>query len=140
MQLHEMDWWTVAEGAEDNDSGEDNSDEKEEGEGRRDAKKPKGTGQDTQQGQDNEVSKSGGGRGGKERKSKSGGMRENGGAQEDGMASQRREDMEMYAVLYEMFRNRGGPSDGGAAVEGVDLARDMPGHGKLTRGLWVHVT
>ena len=34
VQLHEMDWWTVAEGGEDNDSGEDNSDEQEEGKGR----------------------------------------------------------------------------------------------------------
>ena len=53
-------------------------------------------------------------------------MRENGGAQDDGVASQRREDMRMYAMICEMFRRSSGPSDGGAAVAGVDLARAMP--------------
>ena len=58
VQLHEMDWWAVEEGGDGTDSGEDNNGEKEEGEGRQVAKKPKGTGQDTWQGQDREVSKS----------------------------------------------------------------------------------
>ena len=53
-------------------------------------------------------------------------MRENGGAQEDGVASQQREDMQMYAMICGMFRSSSGPSDGGAAVAGVDLARAMP--------------
>jgi hypothetical protein len=121
-----MDWWTMAEGGEGTDSDEDDSEGGEEGEGRQDAKKPKGTGQVTQQGQDSEVSKTGGGRQGRGRQSKSGGMRENGGAQEDGVASQQREDMQMYAMICGMFRSSSSPSDGGAAVAGVDLARAMP--------------
>ena len=32
----------------------------------------------------------------------------------------------MYAMLCEMFRSSSGPSDGGAAVAGVELARAMP--------------
>ena len=58
---------------------------------------------------------------GKEHLSKSGGMRENGGMQEDGVASQRRGDMRMYDMIYEMLRGTGG-----AGVAGVDLARAMP--------------
>ena len=75
VQLHEMDWWAIKErqDGEDSDTDEDNNNEKEEGEGRKAAKKPKGTGQDTEQEQDKKVSKSGGGRVGKETLSKSGG-------------------------------------------------------------------
>ena len=80
VQLHEMDWWAIKErqDGEDIDSDEDSNNEKEEGEGRQAAKKPKGTGQDTEQGQDKEVSKSGGGRVVKEKLSKSGGSRDKG--------------------------------------------------------------
>ena len=34
--------------------------------------------------------------------------------------------MEMYAMLCEMFGSRGGPSDGGTMVSGIELARGMP--------------
>ena len=130
VQLHEMDWWTVAEGGEDTDSGEDNSDGKEEGEGRRDTKKPKGTGQDTQQGQYSKGSKSGGGRVGKEHLSKSGGTRENGGVQEGGVASQRRGDnvMRMYdMIIYEMLSPGHRRCRSGRGRPGY-------GHAKSTRG------
>ena len=73
VQLHEMDWWTVAEGGEDDESGDDSNDEKEEGEGRQEAKKPKGSGQDTPQGTEHEALKPGG-------------MKDNGGEQATGGA------------------------------------------------------
>ena len=118
-----MDWWAIKErqDGEDIDSDEDTNKEKEEGEGRQAAKKPKGTGQDIEQGQDKKVSKSGGGRVGEEHLLKSGGVRENGGMEEDGGASQRREDMRMYDLICEMLRGTGG-----AGVAGVDLGRTMP--------------
>ena len=113
MQLHEMDWWTVAEGREDDESGDDSNDEKEEGEGRQEAKKPKGSGQNTPQGTENEALKTGG-------------TKDNGGEQADEGVDQLRGEREMYAMLCEMFRSGSGPSNGGAVVTGRELARAMP--------------